>query len=386
MNEALELLRVAKELVADDYPVGIFDKGKVALDMLRKGVAEKHIWNADYNDIKFILGRNMEHATKIHSPGVDELVSHFVYNTSEGSPYTFGSLPRFIRDVRSNMNDEAKSRFPAVDSGNNNYDKRNKDILENWDAMLVKVDKYLKDVETWLQVIPLMKEVKPYIEKGRKPIVRPEGYIPRIYVPPMPGLAAKVLVEKKLKEIVESQRAELVEKITKSGIEKLSAFPSGTYDEFKAYCQKEYVDIGYRNFYDTTGYGRDSIMTLKADYQARVGKSAEQTVENMITSYVEKNTSKIAPIVHAKGEPSKVEVGWGNLAGWGFSGEIRFEFSDNTGFTVRNKAVMKTMWRRSGNNWFYQFPTTFHNVKSKDGKVQSMVPEQNMNEVWAKEA
>jgi len=83
-----------------------------------------------------------------------------------------------------------------------------------------------------------------------------------------------------------------------------------------------------------------------------------------------------------------VKVGYGTLVGWGLSGSIHFEFTDGSSFTVNNQAVMKFssggMWSGGGKQ-FFQFPTTFHGIRFKDGTVKAMLSEEDMNEVWAKE-
>jgi hypothetical protein len=132
---------------------------------------------------------------------------------------------------------------------------------------------------------------------------------------------------------------------------------------------------------DNPSGGYYGIVSLKKNYEAIVENMVTQAVDGMIETYVYKNTGKIASIVTVKGEPSKTAVSWGDITGWGFAGEIRFDFNDGTGFTVRNKAVWKSFQWGSD---FMQFPTTFHNVIFPDGKKQSMVPEKEMNEVWAK--
>lgn len=377
MNESRELLAVARELIADEYPMGMSEKGKAALETLKRGIEAKSIFNVDYEEVKRILNRDFE---KSDSQVVfDQGLRAFLYHASY-SLLGLNNIGKYARDVRAFIKTHDTKMFfpnPAFPREQTEVEKK---VVENWDHYASESEKYLRGLETWIPVYLLIKEAKPFIVKGRKPVEHPPGWEPRVYVPPMPGAQAVSLVKAKLEEIVEAQRGELTGKIVKSVVARLEAIPSGTYDELKKAFGEDVVS--YRNYYDVEGYRRDAMMKLKANYQSVVQSSVERDVQDMVERYVIKNTGKVAPIVHAKGEPKEVRVHWGSLQGWGFAGEMRFEFADGAGFTVRNQAVWKSTYSGSS---FVQFPTTFHDVRFKNGSVKSMVPEQAMNEVWAKE-
>jgi hypothetical protein len=106
---------------------------------------------------------------------------------------------------------------------------------------------------------------------------------------------------------------------------------------------------------------------------------------NFIQQFISKNTSKLASII---GEKSKVaqlidakntesSVNRGALEGWMF-----FGFDDDTSFNVNNKIVFGSS---KYGRLFYRFPTTFRNVKTKDGKIIALLSEEDMNEIWAKQ-
>ena len=389
VNLAGELVRVAKEVMADEYPVGMSDKGKEALGVLKKGIADKMLYNADYEEIKFRLSRDFE-KSGIRSVS-DPALSNFLYHASD-SLLSLNSINKYARDVRKFIQKRDMSPFFPSPQYPREQNESEKKIVENWDFYAAGAEKYVREVETWLVVVDLLKEVKPYVVKGRKPIERGPDYVPRVYVPPMAGSAAVNLVQAKLVEIVEAQRAGLVDKITNNTVDSLSKYAgTGSYDEIKKFLHSVGLDNYFNIAFESAAvdFATRNTFALKKDYQDSVRSSVERGVQDMVERYVAKNTGKVAPIIHAKGEPSGVKVRWGNLQGWGFAGSIQFEFQDGTGFTVDNQAVLKYS---SGGRWsgggkpFYQFPTTFHSVKFKDGSVKSMVPEQAMNEVWAKEA
>ena len=372
------------ERIADTFPIGLSEKGMTAFLALKKAVENKMIFNVDYDEIKFILSRNFE---KWEDTNRGEL-SYFLYKASD-SLLNLNNINKYARDVRKYNKKDAEDLIAKIRELHPQYEPtREMEMLANFDNLKKQSEKYLQDVETWSVVVSMLKEVKPYVVKGRKPIERGPDYVPRIYVPPMAGQEAVDLIKGKLLEIVEPQREDLIKKISDKYIDMVKSY-SGEMDYkiLKDYLQKVGMDGTFSLIYESdSGYGKNKTFIRKKDYHKNIVRFVEGMVQDMINRYVEKNTGKISPIIHAKGEPSNVKVRWGNLQGWGFGGAIDFKFLDGTGFTVNNQAVMKfsSGGMFSQGKQFFQFPTTFHDVIFKDGSNKAMVSEQEMNEVWAK--
>ena len=376
--------RVARNLTADEFPAGMSDKGKSAFVALQKAVVDKQILNVDYNDIKSILGYNFEKAEGLleKNPAYPWL-SNFLYAASSSS-LSFQSLDKYIRDVKKFI--QSNSKDAILQQYRSSPDNRGQQIVDDWDGYAHAALEYLDGIESWKVVGDLLKEVKQYIVKGRRPIERAPDYVAP-YVPPIASSKAQNLVKAKLLEIVDSQKSELIEKMANSVTKKLANFPVGKYADVKKYLESNGIDE-FSGLYKSANGSIRSDFKLVEDFERRVRAKVEQQVQDMIDRYVFKNVSKIAPIIHTKGEPKSVKVGRGELVGWGLSGSIHFEFSDGAGFTVNNQAVMKFssggMWSGGGKQ-FFQFPTTFHGIRFKDGTVKAMLSEEDMNEVWAKE-
>ncbi len=99
------------------------------------------------------------------------------------------------------------------------------------------------------------------------------------------------------------------------------------------------------------------------------------------THFIQKNTLKLENIIHNKSlygvdgmEVTPIHV----RAGSTFEGSIDLKFSDGMEFIVTNKLVYK---RSILGRPFFQYPTTFHNVKIAGQKTRSMVPEDEMLEL-----
>ena len=94
---AKEILAVAWEVVADEFPAGMSEKGQKALTALRQSVVTRHIWNTDYNDIKSILSRDFEKAAgNLES---DITLSSFLYVAASSGLYQISSINKFARGV-----------------------------------------------------------------------------------------------------------------------------------------------------------------------------------------------------------------------------------------------------------------------------------------------
>jgi hypothetical protein len=58
---------------------------------------------------------------------------------------------------------------------------------------------------------------------------------------------------------------------------------------------------------------------------------------------------------------------------------MKVSFADGSEFTVRNKVITNTS---SAGKWFYQYPTTFHDVKLADGSKLEAPSEEKMVKVF----
>ena len=125
---------------------------------------------------------------------------------------------------------------------------------------------------------------------------------------------------------------------------------------------------------------------FKPDYKSVANKFAEEQYKIVSDNYLNKNVDKLATIIENK---DKNNIGVTNIDtinishdGPTFSSTVNIKFQDNTEFTVINKSISKVS---TLGNWFYQYPTTFHQVKYTDGTAKAMVPEESMVNSWSKE-
>jgi hypothetical protein len=380
---AQELIRLAKELVGESYPFGATEKTKAIIDDCRLCLEAKQIYNAKFNDYKHSLTGNLESYGGYLNKTGNMSRAVFLYGYKyEFLVNSFTELPKGIRNLEKVL---SKKAFPE-EILENAHESDIEAIKAAWPKAL---EDQLSILKSWLPVKQLLDELKPLIVKGRAPAA-PD---PNKFVAPRSSTSVISFVTDELKKLVDplvsgleksliEDSIKVVEEVDQKIVKYLEDHPEkggradiaaraviGEDGQLRQLCYKTIGGIG----------GGSSYKGLNKDYKEEIGKIVRTEIKDMVEAFIAKNSGKISPIISLKGKLKGAKILKGHLAGFGFWGEILFDFTDGTEFTVRNKMVRK--WNYSG--VFYQFPTTFHDVKFPDGKVRAMLSEQEMNQDWA---
>lgn len=206
------------KVIAEDtaYPADASDRARAAIDVLRKGIADKHIWNAAFEDAKAALARDYDKTQGLLWRKFSQAQYNLIYFLEPGQA-TLRNVNTWAGQIEQLLNDKAKAlkwmhRFsgPAVDTNVAELERA-------WPAK-DEVLKYLEGVRTWAMVQPLIDQAKPFVVKGRKPSERPSN----IYSPPPASMEIKQLVAAKLREITDPLVPEAVENLHKYFVDRLS--------------------------------------------------------------------------------------------------------------------------------------------------------------------
>lgn len=119
----------------------------------------------------------------------------------------------------------------------------------------------------------------------------------------------------------------------------------------------------------------DTEIELKPGAKASVVQRAEESANNIIEDFVNKNTSKLSKIFEKKGAPKNHKITRNNVKNNVIENTMMFEFNDGSSFTINTQVVYK--YSAKG-KLFAQFPTRFTNVFYADGKKMSMPSEQKI--------
>lgn len=168
---------------------------------------------------------------------------------------------------------------------------------------------------------------------------------------------------------------EQLEKLVASGPE---IRPPSGFDGFIFQQVYDYRARGWnekRVYYDVKP--RERLSTWAAAEAQRERKRIEET-------FLHKNALKLSALLDAKGNLTSIDVlpatpvrlhnGAGTL-----TSEMVVSFADGSCFNVRNKVIINTSSTGQG---FYQYPTTFHDVKLPDGATLAAPSEEKMVKVF----
>jgi hypothetical protein len=222
-------------------------------------------------------------------------------------------------------------------------------------------------------------ELKPFIVKGAKPRANAKP----VYVPPYSSFKALAEVKKVYDQIIDKMHDDIVKSIVEIDMKRADglskSLPSISVREFGKLVDYELLG---RHFVKS-GSGI-SDYKLKEDRVRKqvVAKYAEEAAKGIEDQFVSKNLAKVTSLVGEKGNLSEAKSLGVDTRSGVLSGEIRFDFADGSGFTIRNQLVSVWAYDREP---YHRFPSTFHDIISKDGTKQKMKSEEWMNTVWAKQ-
>jgi hypothetical protein len=365
------------------------DNLEKAMQLLVQWVKADKVWNTEFNEQKYWLSNGYEKALDY----LGELpVSEAVMTGNR-----HGLSNRFLSYYYSSgMSDYAgfvgvkKQLRIAEEELAANPPKEVKDILVEW----------IKCLKAGQIVGQAMDSVKPKLEKGRKP-KEPD---PNQFRNTMGSDAAQKLVRTQLKKtidpLLEVYKKALVDfytrqfdEIKKNKSIPFKAMPSvgPKWDVFKKCFEFEmqgeagpgkYVgrDLTYPN--DKREYIN---IKPKKDWSDVIDRMAQHECDIIEQHFLTKNIMKLSNLVDKKGNlkkivplpthPPKLANGVATIeAGYDFL------FNDNSQFTVTNKVIVNTS---PLGKWFYQYPTTFHDVKLANGERVKSPSEEKMIKVFA---
>jgi len=191
---------------------------------------------------------------------------------------------------------------------------------------------------------------------------------------------------------LEATRIEYIKKFTKYNLNELTFKMKGLDMSIALHenCLKGKYNSGRRIYLEATQrvdflrkyinqnlYGGSYVLTLKENYKEIAEANATADVTNMIDMFVSKNCFKIGTVFYNKRNVSKIEILSISSSAKGFDGNISIEFEDGASFIAKSQTVFAEGYIQSAH---YRYPTTFHNVKSSDGKLVKKMSEKDMVE------
>lgn len=374
----------AKYQWGTDYPWFLDERGKKAVDVLRRGLADKAIWNVDLKEAVFTLTRDYEETVR-KAEEINDVSFYRIFN-SLSQLHTVNTL------IRSCEKFLKKPEVPDYYFSSRDYDdqaiKSPQDITKFQEKhikeiLIPGVRNMIPILRAWADVQEMRVQLKPLVKMGRKQV----GEGKPVYVPPPQAAESLKKVDRILRDLIEGKRTELENMV------------AGTLQRIIDHFFKTHEKMSARDFFRNRpeaarlieevvdkpdDYYRDwSKAKPSKDAKKIVAKKAKASADAVVLNYATKNMAKLTRLVAEKQNSgvgfTDVEDQGMSVRGDTFAGRMKFEFDDGSGFTVLNQMVLKTSPRGL---LFAQFPTTFHLVKSSDGTTRAKLSEKQMNEEW----
>jgi hypothetical protein len=322
-----------------------------AIDAFEKGIENKHIWNADFKDLySYDFSRNYERI-------IDKLKNDVYFSMSEedkqkyNDVYWINTTPVGIKKSFKEVTPH-KNVFPAL------YDALEK-----------------------MQTFPdMLKELKGYIEKGRK--VSDEKKEAKVAFQAIVTGSQAQRIKDVLQKSVDELRPQYEQMFIKQDLDRVQ----------KAYAQKDAIiekeklttaKYRWKNYLSRPvpilGHIINQNGELRDDWKDYVIKQAKEDVKFILEGFVAKNVKKLATIVDKKRNLADIKLVKNNINQGNLDNELSFTFTDGAKFIVYSKTIYKYSSRGL---LFTQYPTRFTNVIMSNGQRMAEPSEERMNKVF----
>jgi len=369
---AVELANSMKTIMPPEkYSTTKADKLIDAVDEIAAGIKDDKIYNAAWTDAKSTIYYRFE---ELYSSLYYRKIAAD-YDGDKNHNYN-PNMHRWVLDnydISPNINaNNIKSQLKLIDKVLPKLNGHDKKHAEELGEMLKKFELISDGI----------KSLKSKTIKGRKP-TEPD---PNAFYNKVGSKDAQELVRKHLLANITPSLDEYEKEMTKffkSEIDDLASrteINGNSLDGLTQIVLQSCFD--YKVEYDKGRVGNRTYV-IKGKNDRAVGWPAAEAGrmrKSMEEGFLAKNIRKLSNIIDLKGnltkitdlpsKPVKVSKGRGSLEA-GF----KFLFNDSAEFSVVNKIITNYSMRGLP---FYQYPTTFHDVKLADGKKLSMPSEEKM--------
>lgn len=336
-SEATAAFQKAKKIAAYiEYPA-YRQRFLDALDALSAASEKQEIYNARFVDYKMPLSRGMEYAYNTLFDKIRDEVKKSVEDTSD------------LWGISTTSDITKVARI---------YDKMPNKIKEAIDFMDA-----IRGIPAALKII------KSYVKAGKPPAEPKPGQ----FVKPAAAFGSNKLALQFMKEATDSFKQELHTDIS----DKLTT----AYNKMKDSKVPSDLPIDPASksvaatIFMVKSKDGKKVLELISGSSDRVKKLIDDTVRDIVDSFVTKNASKLALILQKKEAPKEHRIVKTNIRNGLVENTMKFSFNDGSEFTLESSVIYK--YSKTG-RLFFQYPTRFKNVKLADGSMMKMPSEEKM--------
>lgn len=315
-----------------------------AIDKMKAAVEAKEIYKPEFEDIKSVVSRFLE-----------KQESNLRYTDYAEEMY------------------QTEPKAADVPSSSWNLKNSAKQLL-HWKKFGNKYAKLVKFTETAASINTAMEQLKGMIIAGKKPKpVDPSKPAP--FSKPMASVDSSKKIMAILHAGIDSVRPEY-EVFMKKNIERDFETVTKFYDretsafKFPKESIKDLNRLAF-DFYEPAGYQK---WKLRSNLEDVITKKAQRQVEDILSQFVAKNTSKLALIVQKK-SISDHRVLSNSLRNGILENDMMFKFEDGSSFKIYSRVEYS---QSKYGTPFLKFPTRFGDVVLADGSRMKGPSEEKM--------
>jgi hypothetical protein len=316
-----------------------------AIDKMKAALEAKEIYKPEFEDVKTIVGRFLE-----------SVESNLRYTDYKEELY--GTEPR------------------AADITDTSWNLRNsKKQALHWKKFGNKYKKLVTFTEIAAQIQEALEQLKGMIVAGRKPKpVDPNK--PAAFVKPAASIDASKKIMGILQRSVDSIRAEyevFMKKNVQKDLDNLNKYYNKDTKKFE-FPREAARDLNRLAFDFYEPEYRGQTWKIRSNVDDIVEKKAKQQVEDILSQFVSKNTSKLALLAQKK-EITDTRVLSNSLRNGILENDMLFKFSDGSSFKIYSKVEYS---QSKYGKPFLKFPTRFADVVLADGTRMKGPSEEKM--------
>lgn len=321
-------------------------------------VEEGVIANPRYTEMKFTLGRTVEHAWDRY---FETIRPSDLYERHQDDP-----------DVQISYDLRLSNLHEVLISA------RKLDRNPSQSSFAVACRAFIDEVR------PLAKAVADLKDKAvkRKVKTEEERQAEAVFVPPLPSEKAAFAVYQALKEVTERHFDRLLADVARAYRVALDAFLRG--EQLRSHEEQRETPLIYPvTRLVKAGRGVQSWRFVAIpDADQHIATMALKDAQEMRDEFLSKNLAKIASILDKKGFNvlDQVVCLQERISFQGLQGSFKFTFHDGSAFTVKNAVVLSHSVHGTP---FARWPITFHDVRLSGGNPMGSPSEERMHTVFA---
>jgi hypothetical protein len=336
-SEATTIFQKAKKIATYiEYPA-YRQRFIDAIDALSSAAEKQEIYNARFVDYKMPFNRGIE--------------------------YAYQKLFDKIRDEVKKTGQDTSDLWGI--SGANEITK----VAKIYDKMPTKIKEAIDFMDAIRGIPAALKIVKGYVKAGKPPAEPKPGQ----FVKPAAAYGSNKLALQFMKEATDSFKQELLADITN---QLMTAYNKMKDSKVPSDLP---IDPASKSVSSTIFMVKNKdgkkVLELISGSSDRVKKLIDDTVRDIVDSFVTKNASKLALILQKKEAPKEHKIIRTNIRNGMVENVMKFKFNDGSEFTLESSVIYK--YSKTG-RLFFQYPTRFKNVKLADGSMMKMPSEEKM--------